>query len=117
MLCVRPGEFRRPPTSDPGGFMPRLALATRGGSRLRPRLVPVLPRRGSRSCGRHRPNRGSVFSAAREPGPRAHAAPAEIGRAAMGNHLADPTGPEFNGERFTHTFIYGSWDDEVTFYE
>lgn len=36
---------------------------------------------------------------------------------AMGNHLIDPTGPEFNGERFTHTFIYGSWDDEITFYE
>ena len=36
---------------------------------------------------------------------------------AMGNHLIDPTGPEFNGERFTHTFIYGTWDDETTFYE
>lgn len=36
---------------------------------------------------------------------------------AMGNHLIDTTGPEFNGERFTHTFIYGSWNDEITFYE
>jgi hypothetical protein len=36
---------------------------------------------------------------------------------AMGNHLIDRTGPEFHGERFTHTFIYGSWDDEITFYE
>ena len=36
---------------------------------------------------------------------------------AMGNHLIDPTGPEFNGETFTHTFIYGSWDDKITFYE
>lgn len=36
---------------------------------------------------------------------------------AMGNHLVDLTGPEHNGEPFTHTFIYGVWDDEVTFYE
>jgi hypothetical protein len=36
---------------------------------------------------------------------------------AMGNHLVDPTGPEFNGERFTHAFVYGTWDDDVTFYE
>ena len=25
----------------------------------------------------------------------------------MGNHLIDPTAPEFNGEPFTHTWIYG----------
>lgn len=36
---------------------------------------------------------------------------------AMGHHLVDPTGPEFHGERFTHTFIYGSWNGDVTFYE
>ncbi len=36
---------------------------------------------------------------------------------AMGNHLADLTSPEHNGGDFTHTFIYGVWDDEVTFYE
>jgi hypothetical protein len=35
----------------------------------------------------------------------------------MGNHLIDPTAPEFNGEPFTHTWIYGVWDREVTFYE
>lgn len=35
----------------------------------------------------------------------------------MGNHLIDPTGPEFNGEPFTHTWVYGVWDREVTFYE
>lgn len=35
----------------------------------------------------------------------------------MGNHLVDRTGPEWNGEPFTHTFIYGTWDREVTFYE
>ncbi|UYM06236.1 hypothetical protein [Solicola gregarius] len=36
---------------------------------------------------------------------------------AMGNHLVDPTAPEFNGERFDHTWIYGVWNREVTFYE
>jgi hypothetical protein len=36
---------------------------------------------------------------------------------AMGNHLVDPTGPEFNGQPFTHTWIYGVWNREVTFYE
>lgn len=35
----------------------------------------------------------------------------------MGNHLVDLTSPEHHGEKFTHTFIYGAWDDEVTFYE
>lgn len=36
---------------------------------------------------------------------------------AMGNHLVDLTAPEHGGEPFTHTFIYGIWDGEVTFYE
>ena len=36
---------------------------------------------------------------------------------AMGNHLADLTSPEHHGEPFTHTFIYGTWDGEVTFLE
>ncbi|MBE9373652.1 hypothetical protein IQ251_04225 [Saccharopolyspora sp. HNM0983] len=36
---------------------------------------------------------------------------------AMGNHLVDTTGPEHHGERFTHAFLYGVWDAEVTFYE
>ncbi len=35
----------------------------------------------------------------------------------MGNHLIDLTGPELNGEPFTHTFIYGSYDGRLTFYE
>ncbi|MDN5851871.1 MAG: hypothetical protein L0K86_03305 [Actinomycetia bacterium] len=35
----------------------------------------------------------------------------------MGNHLIDMTGPEFHGEPFTHTFIYGTWNRDVTFYE
>lgn len=36
---------------------------------------------------------------------------------AMGNHLVDPTSPEFNGTPFTHTWIYGVWNTKVTFYE
>ena len=52
MLCVRPGEFRRPPTSDPGDLMSRLALATVVAVVSVLALVPVLPRCGSRSCGR-----------------------------------------------------------------
>lgn len=36
---------------------------------------------------------------------------------AMGNHLVDTTGPEHHGERFTHAFLYGTWDAETTFYE
>lgn len=35
----------------------------------------------------------------------------------MGNHLVDPTSPEFNGKPFTHTFLYGSWNGHTTFYE
>lgn len=36
---------------------------------------------------------------------------------AMGNHLIDLTGPEFNGQPFVHTFIYGSYEGKITFYE
>ncbi|WP_280265390.1 hypothetical protein [Nocardia wallacei] len=36
---------------------------------------------------------------------------------AMGQHLIDKTTPELNGGPFTHTFIYGSWNGEITFYE
>ena len=35
----------------------------------------------------------------------------------MGLHWADPTGPEFNGQPFTRTFIYGSYDGEFIFVE
>ncbi|HXG70971.1 MAG TPA: DUF5602 domain-containing protein [Gemmatimonadaceae bacterium] len=35
----------------------------------------------------------------------------------MGNHWTDRTTPEFNGQPFTRTFIYGSWDGTFTFYE
>jgi len=36
---------------------------------------------------------------------------------AMGNHLVDPTSPEFNKIMFTRTWIYGVYDGKVTFYE
>lgn len=38
---------------------------------------------------------------------------------AMGNHLIDPTSPEFGKppQTFTHTFLYGAFDGHITFYE
>jgi len=36
---------------------------------------------------------------------------------AMGNHLIDVAGPEFNGEKWTRSFIYGTYDGKVTFFE
>ncbi len=36
---------------------------------------------------------------------------------AMGNHLIDLTGPEFNGQVWTRSWIFGVYDGEVTFYE
>jgi hypothetical protein len=36
---------------------------------------------------------------------------------AMGNHLVDLTGPEFNKQPFTRAWIYGAYDGKVTFYE
>ncbi len=35
----------------------------------------------------------------------------------MGNHLIDPASPEFNGQPFTRTFIYGAYDGNITFEE
>jgi hypothetical protein len=35
----------------------------------------------------------------------------------MGAHWVDANSPEFHGETFTQTFIYGSYDGKVTFYE
>lgn len=36
---------------------------------------------------------------------------------AMGNHLIDPTGPEFDGAPFTRSWIYGAYDGRIIFYE
>jgi len=35
----------------------------------------------------------------------------------MGLHWSDPNSPEFNGQPFTRTFIYGSYDGEFIFWE
>lgn len=35
----------------------------------------------------------------------------------MGLHWIDPSSPEFNGQEFTSTFLYGSWDGRVVFHE
>ena len=35
----------------------------------------------------------------------------------MGCHWIDFTSPELNGQLFTQTFIYGSYDGKVIFYE
>jgi hypothetical protein len=35
----------------------------------------------------------------------------------MGTHFLDGTSAEFHGSPFTQTFIYGSYDSKVTFYE
>jgi hypothetical protein len=35
----------------------------------------------------------------------------------MGLHWLDGTSPELNGQRFTQTFILGSYDGKITFYE
>ena len=35
----------------------------------------------------------------------------------MGAHWMDVTSPEFHGQPFTHTFVYGSYDGKVTFLE
>lgn len=43
--------------------------------------------------------------------------PGPGGVPAMGKHWVDVTSPEFNGSPFTQTFIYGSYDGKVTFYE
>ena len=49
--------------------------------------------------------------------PEGYVMPAPLAFAAMGVHWVDPASPELNGERFTHTFIYGSWDGRFVFAE
>ncbi|RUP63575.1 hypothetical protein SSPNP10_34335 [Streptomyces sp. NP10] len=40
-----------------------------------------------------------------------------LAEVAMGNHLIDPTAPEWHHKGFTHAFIYGAYDGELTFLE
>lgn len=35
----------------------------------------------------------------------------------MGNHLVDLNSPEFHGIPFTQTFLYGTYDGQITFFE
>ena len=42
---------------------------------------------------------------------------APAGEAQMGAHWIDVLSPEFNGQPFTHTFVYGSYDGKVNFLE
>ena len=35
----------------------------------------------------------------------------------MGLHWIDPASPELNGQKFTRTFIYGSWNGKTIFWE
>jgi hypothetical protein len=43
----------------------------------------------------------------------------DVGAAApaMGNHLIDPTAPEFHGEPFTRSWLYGAYDGRIIFWE
>lgn len=58
---------------------------------------------------------------ATEPLPEDQAPPGYIDVAAveqrMGNHLIDPTALEFQGTRFMQTFIWGTFDGRLTFFE
>lgn len=49
--------------------------------------------------------------------PAGYVSPAPEAVPMMGVHWIDPTSPELNGQQFTRTFIYGSWDGELTFLE
>jgi hypothetical protein len=42
---------------------------------------------------------------------------AAIGIPKMGKHWIDVTSPELSGEKFSQTFIFGSYDSKVIFYE
>lgn len=47
----------------------------------------------------------------------AHYVPIPGGVPEMGTHWVDVTSPELNGQAFTQTFIYGSYNGKVNFYE
>jgi hypothetical protein len=61
------------------------------------------------------------FEIARKPVPEGYVHPdykdVEAVVPAMGNHLIDLTGAEFNKQPFTHSFIFGAYDGKVIFYE
>ena len=61
------------------------------------------------------------FKIARKPLPTNYLAPDYVDVQAvvpaMGNHLIDTTGPEFQKQPFTRSWIYGVYDGKVIFYE
>jgi hypothetical protein len=61
------------------------------------------------------------FRIARKPLPPNYAPPdyvdVEAVVPAMGNHLVDTTGPEFQKQAFTRSWIYGVYDGSIIFYE
>jgi hypothetical protein len=65
--------------------------------------------------------RCDLFARARQPVPanymHADFKDVEAVAPAMGNHLVDPSAPEFRGTPFTRTWIYGANEGRVTFYE
>ncbi|MEX3107760.1 MULTISPECIES: hypothetical protein [unclassified Streptomyces] len=61
------------------------------------------------------------YARAKKPVPSRYLAPdfvdVDAVEPVMGNHLLDARAPELNGGPFTRTWIYGTYDGEVTFYE
>ncbi|WP_416973827.1 hypothetical protein [Streptomyces sp. 4F14] len=61
------------------------------------------------------------YTRAKKPLPARYAPPdfvdVDAVEPAMGNHLLDARSQELNGGPFTHTWIYGTYDGEITFYE
>jgi hypothetical protein len=49
--------------------------------------------------------------------PERYVMPAPLAFARMGVHWVDQASPELNGQPFTSTFIYGSWDGRLIFAE
>jgi len=49
--------------------------------------------------------------------PNGYIMPAPLAFPRMGVHWVDPKSPELNGQPFTRTFIYGSWDGKLIFAE
>jgi hypothetical protein len=62
-----------------------------------------------------------AFAVGKQPVPAGHMHPdfsdVDAVAPAMGNHLIDLSGPEFQGEPFTRSWIYGVYGGRVTFYE
>jgi hypothetical protein len=49
--------------------------------------------------------------------PEGYVLPAPLAFPRMGVHWVHPASPELNGQPFTHTFIYGTWDGALIFAE